>query len=285
MPKVPGQNPIEFNTLDDYIYYIKVQRYKYGQYCPVLYLQQESDAQGQDVYRVRPGPFDQQGGLSAGAINPKWVNYFQGNLATMGFPPQQPGPVPFNVMNAASVQPPLIPPHPPLVTYRTAVLSNPPYNQGFLGFDPQGEYIGKYTVLDQVHYSTRTQNPDGLSSNAMDPNWAGAQFTNEQLKALDDSLQANISSFSSSPSASPSSFSGVVMKNEPANTIFPGSYATPSVSPQFPFGASTATAPIPGPGASPSANPMDANWGGSSFAQSQIDAGVFAGNEVSIAVA
>ena len=59
-PIVEGQNPIQFSSLDDYIQYLEIQR-KSGINCPVLYLQQENNAQGQDVYRMRPSPFDLQG--------------------------------------------------------------------------------------------------------------------------------------------------------------------------------------------------------------------------------
>jgi hypothetical protein len=61
-PPEDGTNPIIFNHLDDYIHYVKVQRETYDNYCPVLFLQEESNVQGQNVYRVRPGPFDQHGG-------------------------------------------------------------------------------------------------------------------------------------------------------------------------------------------------------------------------------
>ncbi len=55
-------NPIPFFNLDEYIFYLEDQRKK-GNACPILYLQQENNAQGQDVYRMRPSPFDPQGGL------------------------------------------------------------------------------------------------------------------------------------------------------------------------------------------------------------------------------
>jgi hypothetical protein len=61
-PPEEGTNPVIFNHLDDYIHYVKVQRETNDNYCPVLFLQEESNAQGQNVFRVRPGPFDQQGG-------------------------------------------------------------------------------------------------------------------------------------------------------------------------------------------------------------------------------
>jgi hypothetical protein len=55
-------NPISFFNLDEYINYLEIQKGK-GNSCPILYLQQENNAQGDDVYRMRPSPFDKQGGL------------------------------------------------------------------------------------------------------------------------------------------------------------------------------------------------------------------------------
>jgi hypothetical protein len=62
MPKVDGVNPIFFNSLDEYKEYLEKQRSN-GNICPVLYLQQENDTQGNDVYRIRDGPFKQNGGV------------------------------------------------------------------------------------------------------------------------------------------------------------------------------------------------------------------------------
>ncbi len=65
-PPEDGVNPMVFNHLDDYILYIKTQREIGVTSCPILFLQEESNAQGENVYRVRPGPFDQQGGTQPG---------------------------------------------------------------------------------------------------------------------------------------------------------------------------------------------------------------------------
>jgi len=59
---VNGINPILFSNLDEYINYLEIQNNK-GFSCPLLFLQQECNTQGQDVYRIRPSPFDLQGGL------------------------------------------------------------------------------------------------------------------------------------------------------------------------------------------------------------------------------
>ncbi len=137
-PIVDGINPIQFGSLDDYIRYLEVQR-KSGIHCPVLYLQQESNAQGQDVYRMRPSPFDLQGGLPASNT----------------------------VMEQSAVE------------VSDANRLNPPYNaNNYPGFDPQGQYIGIYTNIDQVHDVTKQ---DMVSDNPMDPNWGGIQYTNEAV--------------------------------------------------------------------------------------------------------
>ena len=56
------RNPIRFANLDEYIRHVETQK-KQGKNCPILYLQQENNAQGQDVYRMRPSPFSMEGGL------------------------------------------------------------------------------------------------------------------------------------------------------------------------------------------------------------------------------
>jgi len=50
-------NPIQFSNLDEYINYLEIQRSK-GNSCPILYLQQESNTQGEETYRIRPSPFN-----------------------------------------------------------------------------------------------------------------------------------------------------------------------------------------------------------------------------------
>ena len=60
--KVPGVNPIEFNNLEEYVEFLDWQKSQ-GIRCPVLYLQRTYDAQGEQVYKIRPGVTDLQGGL------------------------------------------------------------------------------------------------------------------------------------------------------------------------------------------------------------------------------
>lgn len=70
LAQVPGVNPIEFDNLEDYTEFLDWQRSQ-GIRCPVLYLQQSYDAQGNEVYKSRPGVSEQQGGLPpSGPIYP-----------------------------------------------------------------------------------------------------------------------------------------------------------------------------------------------------------------------
>jgi hypothetical protein len=62
LAQVPGVNPVEFENLEDYVEFISWQ-HSQGIRCPVLYLQQTYDAQGQSVYKARPSVTEPQGGL------------------------------------------------------------------------------------------------------------------------------------------------------------------------------------------------------------------------------
>lgn len=81
-------SPVHFNNLDEYIDYVEQQRQQ-GNVCPVLFLQEENDAQGNDVYRVRPSPFDLQPGMGPLDVQ-KIVDSSRNkdyNIGTNGFDP------------------------------------------------------------------------------------------------------------------------------------------------------------------------------------------------------
>jgi len=141
-PKEDGHNPLPFFSLDEYINYLEIQRNK-GNDCPVLFLRQENDTQGNDVYRMRPSPFQLQGGLpSTSEILPKDHE---------------------------------------IVKYLDANRDNGPYNQNnYPGFDPTNMFVGVYTDLDKVHDSTQL---DKKSDNAMDANWGGVKHTNSVVES------------------------------------------------------------------------------------------------------
>lgn len=149
-PIVEGKNPIPFFNLDEYIHYLEIQREK-GINCPVLYLQQENNAQGQDVYRMRPSPFDLQGGLpSMSNINNQSIQDIK------------------DTKNDTN-----------LYKFIDSSRDNPPYNKNqHFGFDPHGQDIGLYTEVDKLHDSTEMNK---ISDNPMDSNWAGITYTQQMI--------------------------------------------------------------------------------------------------------
>jgi hypothetical protein len=88
LAKVPGVNPVEFDNLEDYTEFLEWQKSQ-GVHCPVLYMQQTYDTQGEAVYKVRPSVSEQQGGLNPTASqNTKLIDasrndppYNQGSVA------------------------------------------------------------------------------------------------------------------------------------------------------------------------------------------------------------
>ena len=106
-------NPTEFNSLSEYLDFLKQQR-EVGIRCPVLFLQEEVNTQGQTVYRARPGPNDMVGGL-----------------------PIQP---------TANVLPAEI--------FDASRDNLPYNKDQYAGFDAHGQHIGEFTELDAIHTST-----------------------------------------------------------------------------------------------------------------------------------
>ena len=109
--EVPGVNPIEFNNLEEYTEFLEWQRGA-GIRCPVLYVQNTYDAQGNRVYKVRPSATNLQGGLPP----------------TNNVPP----PVKFTKLVDAG-------------------RDDKPYNQnGFPAYDQSSYYVGSTTPLDAM---------------------------------------------------------------------------------------------------------------------------------------
>jgi hypothetical protein len=139
--KVPGVNPIEFENLEDYTEFLDWQ-HSQGIRCPVLFLQQTYDAQGNPVYKVRPSVSEQQGGL----------------------PPTYPGPPnPTLLVDATRNDPP----------YNTNSLPS---------YDQTDYYVGTTTPLDKMNNNQNSVEDEnmlyaGPSANPMDSNWGGADYT------------------------------------------------------------------------------------------------------------
>jgi len=152
--KDPKAEVIPFYNIDEYINYLEIQR-RAGSRCPVLFLQYETTAQGTDVYRMRPSPFDMQGGVPPN-IDP--------TLFQPDFDPAQIrsiGGNPVEILDASR---------------------DNGYNQNmYAGFDPYGLHVGQRTELDVVHESTSVGKES--SENPMDHNWGGVQVTENAVRS------------------------------------------------------------------------------------------------------
>ena len=60
---VPGVNPIVFNNLEEYAEFVKWQQSQKLD-CDVLYLNHEYDAQGKEIYSIRPNPDELEPGVN-----------------------------------------------------------------------------------------------------------------------------------------------------------------------------------------------------------------------------
>jgi hypothetical protein len=149
--KVPGVNPVEFENLEDYTEFLDWQRSQ-GIRCPVLYLQETYDAQGNPVYKVRPSVSEPQGGLPpsiASSSGDTIMDSSMGNPDALAYP------------------------NPTLLV--DATRNDPPYNKNSLpGYDESSYYVGATTPLDTMN---TVQQKETVSPNAMDQNWGGAAYT------------------------------------------------------------------------------------------------------------
>ena len=155
--KVPGVNPVEFDNLEDYTEFLDWQRSQ-GIRCPVLYLQQTFDAQGNPVYKIRPSVSEPQGGL------PPSINMPPGIASSSG-----------NVIMESSLGTPNAPAYPNPTLLVDAGRNDPPYNKNsYPAFDQSSYYIGTTTPLDAMNIQQENQS---VSPDPMDPNWGGIKYT------------------------------------------------------------------------------------------------------------
>ena len=196
-----------FRDLDEYAEYVQKQQAA-GNYCPVLYLRQETDAQGEDVYRmyspsVTPvhmpigGPSGGSGAGSLQQLTPENASRSR-EFGPSGPVPTIPGPIQsvpgWNVRHEAPFYIegglPALPTEP--VDTRNAIQAldasreNGIFNQNnYPGYDPYGLYVGKVTNIDMIHHSTKNQdangNYKGCSLNPYDENWCGVMQTQQAV--------------------------------------------------------------------------------------------------------
>jgi len=150
--KIPGVNPVKFNNLEEYVEFLDWQRSQ-NINCPVLFLQHSYDTQGKPIYKVRPSPTDTQGGL------PSVLTYGTDSQA-----------IPLTVQKPKQTK--LI----------DASRDDAPYNNNsYPGYDPINLQQGEYTPLDKMFNEQETSGHK--STNAMDVNWGGIQYTEQAIDA------------------------------------------------------------------------------------------------------
>ena len=149
---VPGVNPIEFSSLDEYSEFLDWQKSQ-NINCPILYLQYTTDTQNNDLIQVKPSLFENDGGvpfkdvISFGKENEEYYEKNKMYDATKDSTPK----------------------------------SDNKYNTNMLqGYDQHNQNIGLDTPLDKLYNSTSEK-----SANPMDTNWGGKAYTESKIKAGD----------------------------------------------------------------------------------------------------
>ena len=126
LANVPGVNPVTFDNLEEYTEFIEWQRSQ-GIRCPILYVQESYDAQGNKVYKSHDSPTNIQGGLT---------NYPIGTAPITKL-------VDASRSNSDSV-----------------------YNKNsYPGFDGQDQTIGTNTPLDLMYHNTSSVSANPMDSN------------------------------------------------------------------------------------------------------------------------
>ena len=156
--QVPGVNPVEFDNLEDYTEFLDWQRSQNIR-CPVLYLQETYDAQGNKVYKSRPSVSEPQAGLPPSAAAPTGI--------ASQVPP----------MMETALEPVGDEAYPNPTQLVDATRNDPPYNtNSYPAYDETDYYVGTTTPLDQMNIQQETAK---VSPNPMDSNWGGSEYTQE----------------------------------------------------------------------------------------------------------
>tara|TARA_B110000285_G_scaffold144900_1_gene161861 strand:- start:1620 stop:2279 length:660 start_codon:yes stop_codon:yes gene_type:complete len=156
LAQVPGVNPIEFDNLEDYTEFLDWQKSQNIR-CPVLYLQETYDAQGERVYKSRPSVSNPQAGLPPSIASPVGIASQEQSIDRVGDPAY---------------------PNPTMLV--DATRNDPPYNNNsYPAYDQSSYYVGTTTPLDAMDIK---QESAKQSPNPMDPNWGGAAYTSDLVK-------------------------------------------------------------------------------------------------------
>ena len=153
---IPGVNPIEFSNLEDYTKFIQWQT-NVGIKCPVLYVQNTYDTQGNRVYKVRPNVCDLQGGL----------------------PPTPPSITPTQITNTTLINsglPILSTRYDDISKLKEDIEKNNENNEKMekIYASQKIEFPGSLAPVPIPNYKTKTDDP-------MDPNWGGQSYTEKSI--------------------------------------------------------------------------------------------------------
>ena len=279
MPAIQGSNPIYFDSLDDYVYYAQVQRAQTGQKCPILYLKEDEpivedkpDLSKIDVisqyFKTQQLPQD-LAKTRQSAMNVPYQPYQQAQFYNYPLPPA----ATLALANAPVLALPQAQQR-PMVPYLDANQKLNSSGQQY-GFDPTSQFVGKYTILDKIHASTKTQFPSGFSANAMDSNWGGAIFTSNKLREGEyagDEVLPEKAIVTPQQGAIPQQQQVAIPQQQQVAIPQQQQVAIPQQQQQGAIpqqqGAST--------------NPMDPNWGGKAYTENAVKSGEFDGNIVTM---
>jgi hypothetical protein len=181
--KIPGVNPLQFNSLDEYIEFTDWQRSQ-GIRCPILYLQESYDAQGNQVLKARPSPTDLNGGLQPLSLGSTDVGGLHKNIGPAEIVTSNKSMIidsSKSIADALGVQSmPTAQELPVQTKLVDAGRDDGNYNtNSYPSFDAKGMYNGLETPLDKME-----SGPDGngiLSVFATDYNWGGIKYTQEMI--------------------------------------------------------------------------------------------------------
>jgi len=181
LAEVPGVNPVRFNNLEEYVEFLDWQRSQ-GIRCPVLYLQEVYDSQGNVTYKARPSVSDPQGGL------PPTTASLDANVtqfpSTPGIPAYENPAIPDQSSIPSSsyaIDPSNRYPNLERTLLVDATTNDPPYNKNsYPSYDGSSYYSGKHTPLDQLDVIAESKQ---MSYNPMDANWGGADYTQHLIDA------------------------------------------------------------------------------------------------------
>lgn len=146
--KDPSIPPIQFENIQDYQTYLEKQKTQ-GNNCPILYIQEETNTQGENVYRIRPTLDNSENALPV-------------SLAATGRFLVEQMPLNSNQPNLPQI-------------YKT-LRDN---EEDVSSFDPTSQNIGRFTIMDKKHIEEEITSYK--SANPLHSNWGGKSFSQTEV--------------------------------------------------------------------------------------------------------